>query len=100
MWNLKHDTNEPLRETNRIMDLREQTCGCQGEGEVGEGRIGSLGLADATPYKMDKQQGPTVERRNYIQYPVINHSGKEHEKNAFICITESLCCPAERSTPL
>ena len=35
---------------------REQTCGCQGEG----GRIGSLGLADANYYRMDKRQGPTV----------------------------------------
>ena len=26
---------------------RKQTCGCQGGGEVGEGWIGSLGLADA-----------------------------------------------------
>ena len=26
---------------------KEQICGCQGEGEVGEGSIGSLGLADA-----------------------------------------------------
>ena len=26
---------------------REQTCGCQGGRGVGEGRIGSLGLADA-----------------------------------------------------
>ena len=25
---------------------REQTCGCQGGGEMGEGWIGSLGLAD------------------------------------------------------
>ena len=29
---------------------REQTCGCQGEGEVGEGRIGRLGSADANYY--------------------------------------------------
>ena len=29
---------------------REQTCGCQGGGGVGEGRIGSLGLADANYY--------------------------------------------------
>ena len=28
--------------------------------------------------------------RDYIQYPVINHNGKE-----YICITESVCCPAE-----
>ena len=26
---------------------RERTCGCQGGGEVGEGRIRNLGLADA-----------------------------------------------------
>ena len=29
---------------------REQTCGCQGRGGVGEGRIGSLGLANASYY--------------------------------------------------
>ena len=30
-----------------------------------------------------------------IQYPVVNHNGKEYEKNIYICITESLCCAAE-----
>ena len=29
---------------------REQTCGCQGGGGEGEGRIGSLELADANYY--------------------------------------------------
>ena len=33
--------------------------------------------------------------RIYIQYPVINHNGKE-----YICITESLCCAAEINTIL
>ena len=33
----------------------------------------------------------------YIQYPVINHNGKEYEKE-YICITELLCCTAEMST--
>ena len=31
---------------------------------------------------------------NYIQYPVINHNGKQYEKE-YIEITESLCCTAE-----
>ena len=35
---------------------------------------------------------------NYIQYPMINHNGKENEKK--IGITESLCCPAEFNTTL
>ena len=32
---------------------REQTCGCQGAGEVGEGWIWSLELADANYYVLD-----------------------------------------------
>ena len=43
-------------------------------------------------YKIDKQQGPTIEPENYIQYPVINHKEKEYEKEY---ISESLCCTAE-----
>ena len=34
MWNLKYDTNE------FIYRHREQTCGCHGGGEVGEGWMG------------------------------------------------------------
>ena len=38
---------------------------------------------------------------NYIQYPVINHNGKEHKKkNVYRCITESLGCTAEINTTL
>ena len=33
---------------------REQTCGCQGGGRVGEGRIGKLGLAGAKYYIYDE----------------------------------------------
>ena len=33
----------------------------------------------------------------YIQYPVINHNGKEYEKE-YIYISESLCCTAEINT--
>ena len=37
----------------------------------------------------------------YIQYPVINHNGKEYKKkNVYMCITESLCCTAEMGTTL
>ena len=48
---------------------REQTCGCQVGGRVGEGWIGSLGLADTNYfYSMYKQQGPTVQHRE--QYSI------------------------------
>ena len=67
---------------------REQTCGCRGGG--GE-RTGRLGSADAVIHRMDKQQDPTMQHRELIQSPVINHDGKEYEKEEYICITESLC---------
>ena len=39
--------------------------------------------------------------RNNIQYPMINHNGKEYLKeNINICITESLCRTAEINTTL
>ena len=65
---------------------REQTCGCQEGGEWGpEGLVGSQGLADVNQYiRMDKQQGPTVYHRVYIQYSMINHNGKEYEKG-YVC---------------
>ena len=52
-------------------------------------------------YRMDKQ-GPTW---NYIQYPVINHIGKEYGKecvyvNIYIYIYESLCGTVEINTAL
>ena len=47
MWNLKYDTNERIYETKNSHKYREQTCGCQGGGVVGEGGTGSLGLVDA-----------------------------------------------------
>ena len=30
---------------------------------------------------MGGQQGPIVQHRNCIQYPVVNHNGKDCEKN-------------------
>ena len=37
---------------------------------------------------------------NCIQYPGINHSGKEYKKKIYMCITESLYCTAEINTTL
>ena len=39
--------------------------------------------------------------KNYVQYPMINHTGKEYlEKNVYVCITESLWCTAVINTTL
>ena len=41
-------------------------------------------------YRMDKQQDLTVQ--HCIQYPVINHNGKEYEKEyIYMCVCVCVC---------
>ena len=49
---------------------------------MGEGWIGSLGLADQTIiHRMGKQQGPAVSSTGKdTQHSAINHNGKEQER--------------------
>ena len=51
-------------------------------------------------YKIDKQQVLLYSTGNSIQYLVINHNGKDHEKEYIYikCITESFCCTPETNT--
>jgi len=42
-----------------------------------------------------------LKQENYIQYSVINHNRKNiFKNNAYICITESLCCIAKINATL
>ena len=55
----------------------EQTCGCQGKKGVGEGMARSLGLAMQTNINIGWINKVLLcITGHYIQYPVINHSGK------------------------
>ena len=49
--------------------------------------IGSLGLVDANSYiEWINNKVLLYSTGNYIQYPVINHSGKEYEKECiYVC---------------
>ena len=80
---------------------RKQTCGCQGGGEVEEGWIGSLGLADTNYYIQDGQTTRPYCRAQRTQHFMIRHNGKEREKEYIdTYITKSLCCTAETNTTL
>ena len=50
-----------------------------------------------TRFKLEYIEALPPSTGNYIQYPLINHNGKEY---AYICITESLCCIAVMNTTL
>ena len=99
MWNLKYDTNETIWKRNRLRDTANRLVVAKGDGQ-GEGWTRSLDLQMQTiTFRMDRQ-GPTVEHRNYIQYPVINHNGKDFKKSVYMGITESFCYTAEIGTTL
>ena len=75
MWDLNHDTNELIQETE--MDLQTQKANfplyLRGKG---------VSVLDqqilTTIYKTDKQQGPTAYSTEIqIQDPIINQNGKE-----------------------
>ena len=71
MWNLKYDPNKLIYETeNRLVVAKRE-----------RGGVGVWGQQMQTIiHRMEKQQRPTVYNRECVQYPVINHSGKESEK--------------------
>ena len=48
MWNLKHDTNEYIYETDTQTQRTDVVA--KGGGDIGEGRTGSQGLPDTNQY--------------------------------------------------
>ena len=63
---------------------REQTCGCQRGGEGMDGEFG-ISRCKLLYIKWINNKVLLYSTEDYIQYPVINHNGKEYEKEC-ICI--------------
>ena len=94
---------------SRVVQRREQTCGCQGQGGMGGGMRWESGISRCKVLYIGWINNKILlcSTGDYIQYPVINHHGKEYEKEyiyiyiyIYICITESLCCTVEINTTL
>ena len=81
MWNLKYDTNELIHKTETHRH-REQICGCQGWGGGGEGMDWEFGISRCKLLYIGWINNKVLlySTGNYIQCPVINHNGKEYEK--------------------
>ena len=102
MWHLKYDTNELIYKTEtdsqtQRIDLWLPT----GRGS----RIGmkwEFGISRCKlVYTEWINKVLLYSTGNYIQYPVINHNGREYEAEYIcLCITESLCCAPETNTTL
>ena len=78
----------------------EQTCGCQGGEEVGE-RWTEFGVNRCKLLYIEfiSSKFLLCSPGNFIQYPVINHNGK-NTKNLCLCTSESLCYISEINTAL
>ena len=79
MESKKYDTIDTSTKQKQTHRHREQMCVYQGQGRgqwVKKRRTGSLGLAEASCYIYKKVL--PCNTGHYIQYPVINHNGKEY----------------------
>ena len=81
--------------TKRFTDLENELMVTKGEG-WGEGIVREFGIDMYTllHLKWINNKVLLYSTGNYFQYPVINHNGKDYEKE-YTCITESLYCTAE-----
>ena len=83
MWHLKYDTNEPIYETETDSQTQRTDLWVLRQGGMWAGEEG-LGVWDEQMqiiiYRMDTNKVLLYSTGNYIQYPVINHNGKEYEK--------------------
>ena len=84
---------------------RAQTCGCQGGGGVGGGMEWEFGISRCKLLYIEWINNKVLlySTGKYIQYHVINHNGKEYEKQCiclYIYMTESLFCTIEINTTL
>ena len=81
----------------------KQTCGCQGGEEVGVGGMDrEFGVSRCKLLYIGWINNKVLlySTRNYIQYPVINHNGKEYKKECIYMDNWSLFCTAEINTTL
>ena len=78
-WNLKHDTNEHIFEIETDSWSQRTHCGCQGEG-LEKGWSGRLRLAEIGCYIWSRKTRSCFIAQGTIQYPMINHNGKESLK--------------------
>ena len=81
MWNLKYDTNEPIYETETDSQTQRTDLSiAKGDGEWGTDGLGVWGQQMQTITHRINNKVLLYSTGNYSQYPIINHNGKEYEK--------------------
>ena len=87
---------------NRLTDIENRLAVTEGEGGRG-GKDWECGISKCKLLYTEWINNKVLLycTGNCIQYPVINHNGKEYKKkNVYMCKTDSLCCTAGIGTAL
>ena len=94
MWGLKYDSNQHIYKTKTDSQIQRIDLCCQGGDRGG---MGEFGISRGKLLYIGGINNKVLlySTGNYMQYPLINHNGKE-----YICITESPCCTVEINTKL
>ena len=85
MWNLKYDTNELINQTETDSQTENRLVVAKGEG-VGGGMDWEFGISRCKLLYIEWINNKVLlcSTGNYIQYPVINHNGKEYKKCIYV----------------
>ena len=77
MWNLKYDTNELVYKRERLTDIENRLVVAKGE------LVWEFGISRCKLSYIEWINNKVLlySTGNYIQYPVINHNGKEKKKH-------------------
>ena len=89
MWNLKYDTNELINQTETDSQTENRLVVAKGEG-VGGGMDWEFGISRCKLLYIEWINNKVLlcSTGNYIQYPVINHNGKEYKKCIYVYLNQ------------
>ena len=100
IWNLKHDTNEPIYKTETDHGHGEQTYGFQWWGRRGvDGEFGA-GRCKLLHFEWISNEVLLYSTGNYIQFSETDHDGKEYRKECTYMYNWVICCTGEIGTML
>ena len=86
MGNLKYYTNELMYEIETLTDIENRLVVAEGQGKLGKDGLGVWVQQTQIIYRERIKKGLLYSTGNYIQYPVINHNGKNMKKNIYLSI--------------
>ena len=102
MWNLKRNDRNEITKQKRLTDLENELMVAGGGGSRGQGQEVLDGHAHTAIFKVDNQQGPTVQHMELCSMLCgsLDKRSVWGRMDTCICMAVSLCCTPEAITTL